>query len=275
MTTHEQSLLVSNGFIRSIECILSCQANLLQTIPTSVVDLISAFIGDLFVNEGSYTWKIIDPLTVDKILHANNGDKFISDPFIISRIKYQLEVYPNGEIPELSGYFMIYLRILSLPKYVKNITIARVFRVLENKAGAGFFDTINIDQPDYWTRKCPLSELVAINPSTITVQVEIMINKILLNDLSVLDNYPLKPSSYKEFDETHHLEFTLDETALDLIRNIDDETAPHIVKAFCSDIVNDEWYITMYPLGSVYSGEFSEQELIVDFGWYKWPRNVS
>ena len=270
LTTDQPSLWILNGFIHNIQVLLSIKDNPLHTIPQSVIDLIYLFIGDLFSNEGSYTWKISDSLTVDKMLHAKNGEKFTSDPFIISRVKYQLEIYPNGNDPELSGYFVIYLRILSLPNYVENITIARIFRVLENKAGAGFVEDVSMDEPDYWTKKCPLSELIAINPTTITVQVDIMINKILLNDLSALNNYPLSPTILNEFQKEHHFEFTFDEKTMELIGNVD-HNGFYLVKSFCADILNNQWYITIYPYGG---SELSQDELTIDFGFYKLPRNA-
>ena len=57
---------------------------------------------------GSYTLKITNPSTVHKILHVKNGEKFTSDPFVISRVNFQLDIYPNGDKPEFEGYFIIY-----------------------------------------------------------------------------------------------------------------------------------------------------------------------
>ena len=99
-------------------------------------NIILSYLSDLFDNYGLYTWKISDYQTVKKILRCKNGDKFMSDPFTISRLKCQLIIYPNGDKQELDGYFVIQFHLLSLPKYVKNVRFGRIFRVLENQSAA-------------------------------------------------------------------------------------------------------------------------------------------
>ena len=58
----------------------------------------------------------------------------------MSRLKWQIEVYPNGDKPELKGYFVIYLRLLSLSSYINYILISRIFHVLENKASDSYVE---------------------------------------------------------------------------------------------------------------------------------------
>ena len=202
-TAHEQSICISNAFVSTIETSASD-----IMIPESIIDLISSFVGDLLDNQGSYTWKISDPLMVNQILHTENGTKFTSNPFTISRIRCELDIYPNGNTPDLSGYFVIFLRLISLPKYVKSVTASRIFRVLENQTSAAYVDDISIDTPDYWTDKCPLSELVAINPDTMSVQVELFILKIMFSDKNALENCPLSLTSIipDKLTRDHHLE---------------------------------------------------------------------
>ena len=268
---HEQSSLILNGFLREQSNLLSNEDDLLQFIPKPIKDLISLFSGDLFDNHGSFTWKITDSSMVGKILNAKNGEKFESDPFMISRTKCQLEIYPNGHTQEISGYFVIFLKIVSIPKYVQCINIGRIFRVLENKAAAGYQKKyVNTQEPDYWTRKCPLAELQAINPNTINVQVDIFINKIILNTIidNILDYYPLSPSPIKELAVNHHLEYTFDENIMDLIK--DDKSG--LIKSFCTNLLDDMWYISIYPIGAYPD---SLEALSIYFGLLKWPRNVN
>ena len=267
LTTKAQSLIILSGFIRNIETLLSFKDNLFQIIPQSIIDLIALFVDDLFSNQGSHTWKIKDPLTVDRILHAKNMQKFTSDPFIISRLKYQLEIYPNGDKPELIGYFVIYLRVLSLPKYIKNVSIGRTFKILENKAGAAYHCAVSLDEHEYWGRKCPLSELLDINPDTISVKVEIIINKILLNDTSILDNYPLRPTTLNQLKSEYHLKYTYNQATMDIIRN----NKSDMIKEICSGLLDDMWHICIYPNGD---DDQSKGQLSVYFGFCRWPRNV-
>ena len=122
--SNQQSLMILRTFIRNLKSLLSTKDNpLFHTIPQPVIDLILLFTGNIFDNQGSYTWKITDKQIVNQILTSKNGHKFSSEPFIICRIQCQLKIYPNGNNPDLSGYFLIYLQILSLPKYIRSINI--------------------------------------------------------------------------------------------------------------------------------------------------------
>ena len=257
-------------FIRDVHFTLSQNENLFQNVPTSIKELIASYAKTLFSNQGTYSWSISDPIIVEKMLNAETGDKFTSTPFTIARVKCQIEVYPNGDKQELSGYFVIYLRILSLPKYVKNITVGRIFHVLENRAGASFHNTISQVNHDWWGRKCPLSELIELNPNTITVQIEIIINKICINadGIDILNNYPLKPISTSFMDQfkmKRHLEFKLNKFEMKMVKKCE------VVKAMSTNIMYDLWTIQLYPCDTVPA---EIQNFTAFFEMLRWPKGI-
>ena len=94
---------------------------LFHIIPLSVINIIVLFIDNVFTNHGIYSWKIEDMELVQRMLYAENGAKWESDPFTMSRLKWKIEVYPNGDTKKLEGYFVIYLRLLSLPSYIDHV----------------------------------------------------------------------------------------------------------------------------------------------------------
>ena len=184
--------MISTGYIKKIQSSLSKDTKLFQHIPLSLIDLVICYVHDLFSNRSLFTWKISDHQMISKMLNAPIGSKFTSSPFTLCRVQCQFEIYPNGDKQISSGYFIIYLRILSLPKYVKDFSFGRIFHVIENRATASFSAFANVNMHDFWGKKCPLFELVQINPDTITIQVEFIINSLTISDLNILNDYPLE-----------------------------------------------------------------------------------
>ena len=243
ITTKEHTKFILAGYIRDIQSKLSSlDNNLLRIIPSSVINVILLYLHNLFINHGIYIWHITDPIMVQNILNAKMGEKFTSDPFKIARLNCQLEIYPNGNKEELSGFFIIHCKILSLPKYIKHIAWSRIFQVLECKAGAPYTrNNLNVENHDHWSKKCELSDLIEIDPNTITVRVELMINRIVLNDTSILDDISWKHGQTlpTQMDMNHHLEMKLNKQDIDVIRN---NKAP-----ICSAVMNDIWSISIFP----------------------------
>ena len=68
-------------------------------IPNEIVRLILLFLENYYSTHGLHTWNVIDESIVHKMLTADNSTKFISEPFIMSRCKWQFEIYPNGDKP--------------------------------------------------------------------------------------------------------------------------------------------------------------------------------
>ena len=66
-------------------------------------------------NSGSYIWKIDNKQTINNMLNANNGQLFESLPFYMSKLKWQIRLYPNGNQLVNRGSVKIFLKLLSLP----------------------------------------------------------------------------------------------------------------------------------------------------------------
>ena len=169
---------IIDGYIHQVQSSFSTD-NAYYNIPNEIAHLISLFIDNYFSTNAKHTWEITDPALITKILTAAVGDKFTSAPFTMLNCKWQFEIHPNGNKPELQGFFVIHVRLLSLPSDdIECITIWRMLRVLENSACSGWMETVGIDQSVWWTRKCPLKELIDLNTNTISIQVEVFIQKL-------------------------------------------------------------------------------------------------
>ena len=100
------------------------------------------------------------------------------------------------------------------------------------------------------------------------IQIEIQINKVFINDTELLNNYPLKSISAKPFPLKHHLEYKLDESDMNIIKNTD----KYGIKSMCSKILSDYWSITIYPNGT--KNEDTKGYLTLFFRIVKWPKAI-
>eukprot|EP01084_Bolivina_argentea_P305357 527513_1 len=170
------------GYIRESQQLLPCEKNVYFTIPTTITNCILLYLHNYYNNEGFYRWKIINTNTIKEMLNCKCGTIYKSEPFEMSRLGWQIEIYPNGNKPELTGYFVIHLRLLSNIQSISKISFARIFRVLEIQSGAPWLEEVNNTfEYDYWTRKCPLSCLKNIHPQTITIEIYLNIVRICLD----------------------------------------------------------------------------------------------
>eukprot|EP01084_Bolivina_argentea_P156006 271853_1 len=237
------------GFINTIQASLPATNNIFFVIPSAISNIIFLYVSNMFKNQGAYTWLIDDNKTVNDILNAKNGDKFESNPFKLAKLDCKLEIFPNGDNPDLVGYFVIYLRLLSLPIHISCIRFGRTFRVIECQSGASWLSTIDIQNYDYWTRKQPLAELAKINPKTITIKVEINIFKIILKEINtnIFENYRLQPIKHNYLLK-QHLEYKLTEKEMNTFRTSIN------CKSMCTQMLNDMWCVQIYPAGVNISG---------------------
>eukprot|EP01083_Nonionella_stella_P013776 38737_1 len=244
-----QTQRIVHGFIYTVATLLSLDTSPFSIIPQPIINVILLYVHNLFSNQGMYTWQMNDSDTVHHMLHAKNGDKFESAPFKIARLQCKLEVYPNGDTKEMNGFFLIHLRLLSMPSNVKSIKFGRTFRILECKAAASWLSTVSTDIHDYWTRKAPLSELLELNPQTITIQVEVNIFKLMLKAAvnETLQKYPLNPVK-TTYQLTQYLEYKLEKEDMDTFRSSTN------CKSMCTKMLNDMWCIQLYPCGVNESG---------------------
>lgn len=73
--------------------------------------------------EGQYCWNITDPVLLNKIANANNGEMIKSIDFKMANLEWNIEIYPNGMQKDRIGSFDIFLRLLHRPKNWRDIII--------------------------------------------------------------------------------------------------------------------------------------------------------
>ena len=123
----EATKSIVNAFIHEIQQVFPYEINIYYNIPTDINLLTLSFIQNYFKNDGVHRWKINDPEQVNKMLNCHCGQRFISDTFEMARLKWRFEIYPNGTDQDLKGFFIIHLRLLSLPSNIQSIVLWRLF----------------------------------------------------------------------------------------------------------------------------------------------------
>eukprot|EP01084_Bolivina_argentea_P281095 480883_1 len=120
---------ILSGYTHQIQSLLPYETNAYYNIPSCITNIILLYLENYFINEGLYIWKISNPQMVNKMLTANNCSKFESETFTMAKLQWKLAIFPNGNNKELEKYFIIHLRLLSLPSIIESITFGRTFRV--------------------------------------------------------------------------------------------------------------------------------------------------
>ena len=222
-------------------------------IPMDIVHLMALYVDDWFRADGAYRWKIDDPELVHEMLTAANGQAFESPPFMMSRLRWKLRVYPNGVDEEKVGYLTIQLHLLSLPVTVEQIQICRTFTVEEDMTSSLWVDVLSENGYDFWGKKCSLNELVRLHPTTLSIVAEVQINKIMVKMGSNLKGYryPQNASDNMmiryllETTKTNprDLEYVVAGRALDLMKSADR------FKEMCGEIMDGIWRLSVYPNG--------------------------
>eukprot|EP01084_Bolivina_argentea_P281216 481113_1 len=236
------------GYVRYIQSSFDATNKPYYNIPSPISVIILSYIDNLFDNKDEYEWKIDNPSLVNKILTAKCGDKFESEYFILCRLKCKLIIYPNGNDQELKGSFIINL-FFELPSCIEKIIFVRIFRVKENMTGSTWLSTISQGEYEYWSRKCPLSELIDLNVSTITIQICFNLQRIILKneiDKTLLKYCPVCKTENMAMKS--HLEFSFSGNIMKMLKNSKDG------KSMCSDIFDNMWGITIYPQGDLGKG---------------------
>ena len=107
-----------NGYIRESHKLFSDDPSSFSQIPTEINTIILLFIDDYFMlYRGSYQWRITNRHTIQSILKAQQDQCFTSDVFEMSKLKWMIRLYPNGntDVNSAVGQFDFYVEMLSLP----------------------------------------------------------------------------------------------------------------------------------------------------------------
>ena len=230
----EATSTIVHGYVRDI----------FQGFPSDLVKVIISYIKNFVENSGMHRIQINDPDMVNKMLNADCEEKFEMKPFTLSRIKCRLVIYPNGDKPELKGYFILHL-FMDLPGYIDTITFSRVFRVKESYTSSSWLSTISNGEYEYWSKHCPLQDIIMINPISLTIEIELNIHELTLKNesyLSLLEQCKLPKIKPAKYDTKIHIEYILNENELNMIRKCQPDG-----KSMCSDIVDNMWCMEISP----------------------------
>eukprot|EP01084_Bolivina_argentea_P018551 34512_1 len=243
--TNKQTEYIVFGYARRIENVLPDNTNPFHHIPTSITQIIISYVNNYFDTRGIYTWKISNHELITKILTAKSGDKFESDEFMMSRLKWKLEIFPFGYDESLTGYFVIGLRLLKTPLIVDKVEFGRIFRVFECKAAAGWSSSISTGEISKWSKKLPTLEILKIDPISITIECEINIHRLILKE-NYKFNIAFPLQNFKDkivMCDKYHLIYSLNKTDSIAFKNSKCE------KTMCSDVLNDLWIVQVSPNG--------------------------
>eukprot|EP01083_Nonionella_stella_P145921 458289_1 len=234
-------LIVSRYVTTETERLFIHTNNAYYTIPSPISTLIAHYIGNWFSNHGVYQWKVTNKALVDKMLNASCGDEFKSPIFYLSRLQCQLTIYPNGSSKELEGFFVIHLHFIDLPSSIDCITFTRVFRVKESMTGSTWRSMVTNGDYEYWSKHCPLFELQKLDVSTITIEVEINIER-LVYDTTLPTRLWCEPVLKNTcFPRESHIEYKFDESTIQIMQYSKG------LKSMCSEIADNMWVMTVYP----------------------------
>eukprot|EP01084_Bolivina_argentea_P304673 526255_1 len=80
---------------------------------------------------GNYKWHITDRTKLNAIQNTLNGGYWCSEIFTVGIFKYELVMYPNGELPEEDGDFYLCLQLVSFPPNIDKIVFYYGLRIQE------------------------------------------------------------------------------------------------------------------------------------------------
>ena len=132
------------------------------------------------LNYGSYSCIIDDPKLISTMLEANNKQDFISNKFEIAKLKWQINLYPNGNKASNSGSFMVYLKLLSLPKQWREIIVCRRIYCPEIDSSGTAIVSYTKNKSNSWDQgTLKLKELKDLQPQKLIFNINIRILKII------------------------------------------------------------------------------------------------
>ena len=130
----DRTKLIVRGFIRERErlLLLSHNNNQCYNVPLEITTLCLLFVDTHFIfNCDSYEWKINNQLLLERILSSDNKELFESSEFSICKLKWKLQLFPNGHKIEQKGNICIFLKSITLPLKWKNIIIQYMIKFKE------------------------------------------------------------------------------------------------------------------------------------------------
>ena len=119
----QRTIFIVSGFIRRIKS--KYRKFKYLKIPSYITKICLFYISDHFMlNRGSYCWYITDRKYLKQLLYAKTGSKFCSPSFTVGKLKWCMDIFPNGTDISSTGSVCIAIKLLSkLPYKWKSIDV--------------------------------------------------------------------------------------------------------------------------------------------------------
>eukprot|EP01083_Nonionella_stella_P096338 270780_1 len=206
-------------------------------LPSDVIQLCVKMIG-----LNSVVWHIDDPKVINRILCAECGDEFESDNvFQIGKLNWGIEVNPNGFGEEGEGFCGVFVRLLGMPSSWKSILCQFHIecRQMQHKM---VFSQAYSEPNSYGFYISSFEDLKAscICGNELTFVITMHITRITLKERCRI-LYQMTTNKYKT---NTQLQWEIDEEVMQKLKSFDKGNG------ICSDILNDIWFLRLYPKGA-------------------------
>ena len=134
-------------------------------------------------NSGKFEWSVKDIQIIQRMLNATNKQLFESRPFIMAKLKWIIQLYPNGDNDKNTGSIKVYLKLLSMPIQVSKIIVSRTIRCNKTMASCTGINAFSeAGQRRAWgDNRLSLNEWKSLNLSALSISVSIKVNHIVMN----------------------------------------------------------------------------------------------
>ena len=134
------------------------------------------------MNSGHYTWTVDDPKMTSSILGAKHRQKAKSRPFTMANLRWELEVYPNGNRDNVPGFVNIYLNLHALPAALEEIELALCIRCDKSSVGHSDIAQYSTEAMSWGMggKELPLALWRTMNVQTLSITVTMSILNVTL-----------------------------------------------------------------------------------------------
>eukprot|EP01084_Bolivina_argentea_P255964 430746_1 len=201
--TDDRTKYVLSAFIRDVHSVIlsACDNqwnNIYTIIPNAIVMLLLSYIGSVCsINHGIYEWRITDPKLLKSIVSANNRAQFESSEFEIGKLKWKIELFPNGNHEQRVGLFGVFLKCMKLPIDWKYILILRTIECKETATKYTFITKCVSEQSKGWASgSLFLQDTKHLKSLTFTIKIRILV---IVTENKQLGNYPQDINIYYRY----------------------------------------------------------------------------
>ena len=97
-------------------------------------------------SNSTYSWNVSDPSVIQKMKAAKHGVRFFSPIFKLHNLRWQVEIWPNGQSDKSEGKTQTFINLVSLPPSIRQITVRRTQELLGTDARTTTSRDLNKDR---------------------------------------------------------------------------------------------------------------------------------